>query len=83
MENYYRQYRGGIMATYVDNGAIKFKLEPYGEDEAPSSISDNPRDRKNSVYSPTASRERRVVIIGVEREKTENRSSTEVSSDAN
>ena len=84
MENYYRQYRGGIMAKFVDNGAIKFKLEAYGEDEAPSSISDNPRDRKNSVYSPTASRERRVVIIGVERETSDNGASRiEVSSDAN
>jgi len=84
MENYYRQYRGGMMARFVNDGSIRFKLEAYGEDEAPTSISDNPRDRKNSVYSPTASRERRVVIIGVERENTDNGSSrTEVSSDAN
>ena len=65
MENYYRTYNNGEMAKYVDNGAIEFTMIPHGERLAPSSVSDNPRDRKNSVFSPTAARERRVVIIGV------------------
>ncbi len=65
MENYYRTYNNGEMAKYVDNGAIEFTMISHGEALAPSSVSDNPRDRKNSVFSPTAARERRVVIIGV------------------
>ncbi len=65
MKNYYRTYSNGEMAKYVDNGAIEFTMISHGEALAPSSVSDNPRDRKNSVFSPTAARERRVVIIGV------------------
>jgi len=48
MENYYRTYNNGEMAKYVDSGAIQFTMISHGERLAPSSVSDNPRDRKNS-----------------------------------
>lgn len=69
MYNYYRKFNNGEMAKYVDNGAIQFKLEPYGESKSPTSISDSPRNRRRSVFSPEASKERRVVIIGVEKQE--------------
>ena len=70
MYNYYRRFNNGEMAKYVDSGAIKFQLKPYGESKAPSSISDSHKNRRQSVFSPAASRERRVVILGVEKSKS-------------
>ena len=69
IRNFYRTYRDGAMEKYVDKGEVKFELLPFGEKEAPKEVSDNPYDKKNSVFSPVASEQRKVVIIGADSKK--------------
>lgn len=69
IRNFYRTYRDGAMEKYVDEGRVKFNLVPFGEKEAPKEVSDNPYDKINSVFSPVASEQRKVVIIGAESKK--------------
>jgi len=69
IRNFYRTYRNGAMEKFVDEGRVKFELLPFGEKEAPKEVSDNPNDKVNSVFSPIASEQRKVVIIGAESKK--------------
>ena len=64
------------MAKYVDEGKVTIELVPFGESEAPEDVSDNPYDKKNSVFSPLASQQRKVVIIGAESTKRKKKKST-------
>ena len=66
MVNFYRTYKNGAMKEYVDSGKLKIIELPIGEAESPNNISDNPYDRKNSVFSLEASYQRKVVIKEVE-----------------
>lgn len=70
MLNFYRTYDNGGMAQYIDDGSLNIVLEPYGEQFAPKNISDNPNDRRNSVYGLEASKQRKVEIIQVEAKKS-------------
>lgn len=74
--NFYRTYQDGQMAKYVDEGKVKIDLVPFGESAAPKDVSDNPNDKKNSVFSPIASQQRKVVIIGAESIKRKRKAST-------
>lgn len=61
IENYFNDEE--ILPGYA--GRIEIIEEPNGEDKAPSGIEDDIADRKNSIYSRAASRERRVEIIRI------------------
>jgi len=65
--NEFRNFKGGVMAPYIDRGMLKVTEAAVGEDEAPSGISDDLNDRRNSIFSPDASWERRVEIIRVQK----------------
>ena len=65
VENYLREYDGGKLAQYLDNGQLRITEQPRGEVTAPTGISDSPTNRKQSVYSVEASKERRVRILDV------------------
>ena len=69
IQNFYRIYQDGAMSKFVDKGSVKIVLQPFGEKEAPKEVSDDPYDKVNSVFSPIASKQRRVVIIGAESTK--------------
>jgi len=62
--NHFSTYRDGMLLRYIENGSLILEEVSYGEDEN-STISENPRDRKNAVYSPEASRERKVQIVKI------------------
>ncbi len=72
MINFYRTYKNGAMRTYVDSGKLRIELVSYGETKAPRTVSDSPVDRRNSVFSVEASKERRVEILEVRAKKDEN-----------
>lgn len=66
--NYFRLWRNGLLEPYLDftseNGAsLKIIEEPSGEALANPFVSDNPQDRRRSVYSKSASLERRIEIL--------------------
>ena len=63
------------MAKYVDEGKVQIELMPFGESAAPKDVSDNPYDKRNSVFSPIASQQRKVVIIGAESIKRKKKNS--------
>ena len=62
MYNFYNAFKGGAMKKYVDSGRLIIELIPHGEEKAPKGISDNPNDRRNSVFGLDASKQRRVEI---------------------
>lgn len=71
MYNFYSTFKGGAMKEFVDNGRLIIELIPHGEGKSPEGISDNPKDRRNSVFGLDASKQRRVEIK--EAESTKNK----------
>ena len=63
IENHFSTYKGGVFMKYIQEGLLKVTEAPYGEQLSNSGVSDNPKDRKNSIYGVPASLERRVEII--------------------
>lgn len=69
LRNYFNEYKGGMFVKYVDNpdstrGSITYEDVEIGELPI-SRVSDDLKDKKNSVYSPFAARERKIQIIAV------------------
>ncbi|MEI6815283.1 MAG: hypothetical protein WCL14_01635 [Bacteroidota bacterium] len=67
LRNYFNEYKDGAFRKYM-NGAdalLKFEEENIGELMADASISDNPNDLRNSVYSRKAAKERKIQIIAI------------------
>jgi hypothetical protein len=69
LRNYFMEYRNGIFVKYVDNlNETEGKIEFFNEDigELPiSTVSDDVKDVRNSVYSPYAASERKIQIIAI------------------
>lgn len=58
-------WSNGALSEYLEQGVLIVKEEPKGEETAATEISDSEKDRRASVFSPEASRERRVKIKDV------------------
>jgi len=63
--NYFNEYNNGKLKQYIKSGQLKFELIAYGKTLANKNVSDDPKDQRNSVYSPAASLERKIQIIAV------------------
>ncbi|MEM6319323.1 MAG: hypothetical protein AAF960_16740 [Bacteroidota bacterium] len=63
--NHFASYRDGMLNRYIENGNLRLQEVSFGEARAAEDISENPKDRQNSVYSPEASRERKVQIVEI------------------
>ena len=63
IQNYLLQSNQGKLAESVKNGQLTFISSPYGEIKSKKQVSDNPMDKRNSVFSLVASVERRVEIL--------------------
>lgn len=64
--NYLYEYRGGILKTYINDGKLRIRSTPTGSTMAKKGVSENPNDRRNSIYSIAASRERKITITRYE-----------------
>lgn len=69
VKNYISFYKNGVFLNYIledKNGETKlnFKEVSFGEYLSDKLVSDNPNDKKNSIYSKKAALERKVEIIG-------------------
>ena len=62
VRNALKKWDGGILVKYINSGQLIITERSFGETSAPSGISDQQSDALNSIYSPQASRERRVEI---------------------
>jgi hypothetical protein len=65
VQNHFHTYRNGIFKPYFNNEQLIISDLPFGETKAAASVSDNISDKRNSIYSVEAARERRVEIVEV------------------
>ncbi len=65
VQNELRDYQNGALIKYIENGQLKVTELSYGESLAPDNVSDVLYDRRNSIYSPDASKERRAEIVEI------------------
>ena len=69
LQNYFLEYKDGMFLKYINNtnaseSSIEFFYEDIGELPV-SNVSDDVKDIKNSVYSPSAASERKIQIIAI------------------
>ncbi|MDD3859167.1 MAG: hypothetical protein PHW83_03135 [Bacteroidales bacterium] len=69
--NYFAEYEGGIFLPYIESGMIIYEFVAFGKTFSAGKVSDDPNDPRNSIYSPAASRERRIEIIAISVENFE------------
>ncbi|MDX1684253.1 MAG: hypothetical protein R3275_03395 [Saprospiraceae bacterium] len=67
LKNEFLSWNDGALQHFVDIGRLVLKEISFGETKAPEGLSDSALDKRNSVYSPLASKERRVEVIAVRR----------------
>ena len=63
--NFWKTYDNGKLYNFISNGSLKVVEEPVGEDMAGKNISDDLKDKRNSVFSPAASSLRYIEVIRV------------------
>lgn len=63
--NFFRTYDNGFFVPFEEEGKILIQRVAFGETLANTAVSDDPNDRRNSVFSPLASVERKIRIIAV------------------
>lgn len=73
--NYLSEYDNGKLLPYIkgtaENGAqLAFIKVPFGEYQSVKTISDDLKDKRNSVYSPGAALERKIEIIAIQADDT-------------
>jgi hypothetical protein len=69
--NYFAEYESGVFLPYIELGMITYEFVAFGKTLSDGKVSDDPNDPRNSIYSPAASRERRIEIIAVSVESVE------------
>jgi len=62
VRNALKKWDGGILVQYINSGQLVITERSFGETSAPTGISDKESEALKSIYSPNASRERRVEI---------------------
>jgi tetratricopeptide (TPR) repeat protein len=63
--NYLRNAKGGVYQSFILSKQLTITTAPMGESEAIPGISDSPKQRDQSIFSPEASLERRAEILEV------------------
>lgn len=63
VHNFLLESNQAKLADYVKNGQLKLIKSAFGEGKSDKKVSDNPKDKRNSVFSLVASVERRVEIL--------------------
>jgi outer membrane protein OmpA-like peptidoglycan-associated protein len=65
--NHFYTFNNGALQDYMQKGRLRVRIEPLGETKARTGVSDDPKQRAMSVYAVDASRERKVVILEINR----------------
>ena len=63
--NLINTFENGQLKSFLNNGNLKIIELPFGENQSQKNVSDNPKDRKNSVYSKEAMLERKIEIVEI------------------
>lgn len=67
LRNYLKAYRNGLFLDYMDStkiNSLHILNAPKGKTMANPYVSDNPNDKRNSIYSMAAALERRIQVVG-------------------
>ena len=67
--NYLKTASNGAIAPYLKSGKLKITEVSFGETKSPADVVSSYSDLRNSVYSVSASKERRVEIVNINRKK--------------
>ena len=67
IQNEFKSFRDGILWKYMETGDLVVTQKSFGEETAPPTVSDDRKNTRKSIYSPEASRERRVEIIEIQK----------------
>jgi len=62
VRNEFKRYGNGMFQNYIDIGQLIITERSFGENTAAQGVSDDPRAPGKSIFSPEASKERRVEI---------------------
>jgi hypothetical protein len=65
LRNHFTSYQNGALQPFIQSGQLKIVEISKGDQEVPPEIIKQLGDERESIYSPLASRQRRVEIIGV------------------
>jgi len=65
IKNEILSYEGGMFREYVRQGKLILTDISFGEETSPKDVSDRKSDSAAAIYSPEASRERRVQIVKI------------------
>ncbi|OYT11414.1 MAG: hypothetical protein B6I18_04220 [Bacteroidetes bacterium 4572_112] len=68
LKNFIRQYDNGFFIKYLDNitdtiNRLSIYEDPLGDSQSTGLVSDNPNDKRNSIYSREAALQRKIQII--------------------
>jgi len=69
VKNELKQFSAGTLSKYIESGRLEIIESPFGESNSSFNVSDSQIDRRNSVYSPEASRERKTEILKIQTAK--------------
>lgn len=67
VENHFEEWNNRALLPFIQSGRLRFIEIPHGEGLSNPEVTDSASNRRKSVYSPQASRERRVRILDVKR----------------
>jgi outer membrane protein OmpA-like peptidoglycan-associated protein len=70
--NYIKSYKNGVLAPYLGNRIVVEEV-PFGEEKSEKETSDDPKNKKKSIYSIEAAHERKIELIGIEINNTQNK----------
>ncbi len=65
--NHFYKYQNGLFRDYITKGQLRIRVEPNGEDKPTFNASDDQKNKKKSIYSLRAMKERRVEIQEISR----------------
>ena len=63
--NYVSLYEGGVFSSYLKNGDFQIIELSFGENNAANSVSDDPTDTHQSIFSLAAMLERKIEIVDI------------------
>lgn len=63
--NYLSEYRSGIFTEFIFSKQLTITELSFGESQSSLKVSDNPNDKRNSIYSIEAMHERKIEIVDI------------------
>ncbi len=65
LTNHFKEFNNGALKRYFDNGQLALQHVAKGEAQSEESVSDDKQNVRQSIFSPEASKLRRVTITGI------------------